>query len=178
MYMHNNIIILGGNTSNNIKWLKKMTDVYKNDYNVLTISFDNWQDNSMINFKKESKKLINLCKEQEKYIILAKSAGAVLAALEIEKGNITPSLFIVLGMPLKFANKNNIDIKRIFNNVKNKCKILIIQQKYDPQGRAKEISDMFDGNILVKPINGNNHVYTNFLAIKNEVDFFIKSNIS
>ena len=105
MYIYNNIIILEENASNDIKWLKNMTDVHKNDYNVFTISFDNWQDNTMIDFKKESKKLINLCKETEKYIILTKSAGAVL---EIEKENIIPSVFIALGMPLKFANKNNI----------------------------------------------------------------------
>ena len=48
--MYNNIIILEGNASNDIKWLKNMTDVHKNDYNVFTISFDNWQDNTNKNY--------------------------------------------------------------------------------------------------------------------------------
>lgn len=50
--MHNDIIILGGNTSNNIKWLRQMVNVYKKNYNVFSLFFDNWEDNSMIDFEK------------------------------------------------------------------------------------------------------------------------------
>lgn len=60
--MHNDIIILGGNTSNNIKWLRQMVNVYKKNYNVFSLFFDNWEDNSMIDFEKEGKKLRKLCK--------------------------------------------------------------------------------------------------------------------
>lgn len=175
--MHNDIIILGGNTSNNVKWLKQMVNVYKKNYNVFALSFDNWKDNSMIDFKKEGKKLIQLCDKKENYIIIAKSVGAVLTAMEIEKKNITPSIFIVLGLPLKFSFENHIDIKKIFNKINDKCKILIIQQKFDPQGSVRKVVDMFGETILIKPINGNKHIYANFLPIKKEVDFFIESNL-
>lgn len=174
--MKKDIIILGGNTSNNVKWLKQMTDVYKKDYNVFSLPFDNWKDNSMIDLKKEGKKLIQLCDKKKNYIIIAKSAGAVLAAMEIEKENIVPNIFIVLGLPLKFSFKNHIDIKRIFNKINSRCKILIIQQKFDPQGSVKEVFDMLEETILIKPINGNKHIYANFVSIKKEVDSFIKSN--
>ena len=60
--MHNDIIILGGNTSNNIKWMRQMVNVYKKNYNVFSLFFDNWEDNSMIDFEKEGKKLRQLCK--------------------------------------------------------------------------------------------------------------------
>lgn len=164
--MIDNIIILGGNTPNNIKWLQKMTNVYEKDYNVFILSFDNWKNNTMIDFEKESKKLIKLCNGKENYTIIAKSAGAILAAIEIKKKNINPSRLIVLGLPLKFSFNNHIDVKKIFDDINNKCKVLIIQQKYDPQGSAKEVYDMFDGKIIVKTINGNKHIYANFLQIK------------
>lgn len=175
--MHkDNVIILGGNTSNNIKWLEKLKSVYAKNYNVSTLFFDNWKDNTMIDFNKEGQKLIKLCEEKENYIIIAKSAGAILAAQEIKNNNITPNILIVMGMPLKFSLANQIDIKSLFNDISKKCKILIIQQKFDPQGSAKEISEMFNKNILVKTINGNKHVYANFLLIKKEIELFINSN--
>lgn len=152
-----------------------MEKLYKKDYNVYSLFFDNWKDNTMIDFNKESQKLINLCKGKENYIIIAKSAGAVLAAQEIKKANITPNLFIVMGLPLKFSLNNNIDIQQLFNIISTQCKILIIQQKFDPQGTSKEVSNMFKKNIFIKSINGNNHVYANFLQIKKDVDYFIKS---
>lgn len=173
--MHNDIIILGGNTSNNIKWLRQMVNVYKKNYNVFSLFFDNWEDNSMIDFEKEEKKLRQLCKGKKNYVIIAKSAGAVLAAIEIEKNNITPSIFVVLGLPLKFTFENRIKIKEILNNINNRCKILIIQQKFDPQGSVKEVFDLLGKNIRIKPINGNKHTYANFLLIKKEVDLFIES---
>ena len=173
--MHNDIIILGGNTSNNIKWLRQMVNVYKKNYNVFSLFFDNWEDNSMIDFEKEEKKLRQLCKGKKNYVIIAKSAGAVLAAIEIEKNNITPRIFVVLGLPLKFTFENRIKIKEILNNINNRCKILIIQQKFDPQGSVKEVFDLLGKNIRIKPINGNKHTYANFLLIKKEVDLFIES---
>ena len=175
--MSNDIIILGGNTPNNVKWLKQMEKVYKKDYNVSTLSFDNWKDSSMLDFEKESKKLIELCDKKENYIIIAKSAGAILTAMEIEKNSISPSIFVILGLPLKFSFNNHIDIEKIFNKISSKCKILIIQQKFDPQGSVREIIDMFGKTISIKPINGNKHIYANFLSIKKEIDLFIKYNL-
>ena len=131
--MNNDVIILGGNTPNNVKWLKQMEKVYKKDYNVSTLSFDNWKDSSMLDFE--------------------------------------------LGLPLKFSFNNHIDIKRIFNKISSKCKILIIQQKFDPQGSVRDIIDMLGETISIKPISGNKHIYANYLSIKKAIDLFIKYNL-
>lgn len=171
-----NVIILGGNSPNNINWIKSMEKTYKTDYNVSTLSFDNWQDNTMINFNRESKKLVSLCEEKENYIIIAKSAGAISVAQAIKSKRIKPKLLIVMGFPLQFSLDNNINIKSLFNDISKVCKILVIQQKYDPQGNAKKISELLDKNILIKIINGNNHVYANFNLIKEQVDSFIDMN--
>ena len=148
--MHNDIIILGGNTSNNIKWLRQMVNVYKKNYNVFSLFFDNWEDNSMIDFEKEGKKLRQLCKGKKNYVIIAKSAGAVLAAIEIEKNNITPSIFVVLGLPLKFTFENRIKIKEILNNImqmKEKTIINIANKVTDVKDMDK-IYLMVDGKFV------------------------------
>lgn len=58
--MFNNIIILGGNTSNNLSWIRKMENIYSKSYNVSILEFDNWKDDTMIDFDRESDKLIKL----------------------------------------------------------------------------------------------------------------------
>lgn len=174
--MKNELIILGENTPNNINWIKRMNDIYKSDYNVSTLFFENWKDNTMIDFDKEIKKLVSLCKNTDNYIIIAKSAGAILSVLEIEKNTIKPKVLIVMGFPLLFTLNNNINIIKMFNDISVKCKVLVIQQKFDPQGKAKDIEKMLNKNITVETIQGNNHVYANFSLIKNEVYSFINSN--
>ncbi len=171
-----NVIILGGNTPNNISWIENMKRVYKKNYKVSTLFFDHWKDNTKIDFEKESEKLRALCKEQQDYIIIAKSAGSILAAQEIKNKRIHPKLLIVMGFPLKFALKNHINIKDLFNDIRKVCKILIIQQKFDPQGNSKTICDLLNENITIQIINGNKHVYANFDSIKKQVDDFIETN--
>lgn len=111
-----------------------------------------------------------------KYAIIAKSAGAILASRVIKKEEITPNILIVLGLPLKFCFNNCIDIEKLFSEISKKCKVLIIQQEFDPQGSAKKVFDIFKNDIPVKMIKGNKHIYSNFLLIKKEVDLFIKNN--
>lgn len=114
---------------------------------------------------------------KKNYVIIAKSAGAVLAAIEIEKNNITPSIFVVLGLPLKFTFENRIKIKEILNNINNRCKILIIQQKFDPQGSVKEVFDLLGKNIRIKPINGNKHTYANWDKVIGRCEFEETENV-
>ena len=54
--MKKNIIILGGNSSNNKKWLKQMELTYQKDYNVYGVYYDNWENNTDIDFNIELEK--------------------------------------------------------------------------------------------------------------------------
>ena len=171
--MKKNIIILGGNSSNNIKWLKQMELTYKNDYNVYGVYYDNWFNNTDINYELELNKLKNITKDLKEYIIICKSAGSVLTLKAIEKELINPSKIIIMGLPLKYIKLINIDIKKLIFNAKNNREILIIQQKDDPQGKSKEVYEIIGNDIELIEIPGHHHVYTKYDKIKELIDNFI-----
>ena len=172
------IIILGGNNKSNISWLKKMEKVYSKDYDVISIYFDNWTLNSDINFDIELKKLINITSKHKDYIIVAKSAGAILSLQAIATRKIKPKKTIIMGIPLKYANSKKIDIKDLILRASFKSKILVIQQKYDPEAYAKELKEILPENIDFKEINGNHHTYLKIEDIKSIVDSFVMNDYS
>jgi len=171
--MKKNIIILGGNSSKNIKWLKQMEVTYKNDYNVYGVYYDNWFNNTDIDFEIELKKLENLTKALKEYTIICKSAGSIITLKAVDKEMINPSKIVIMGLPLRFIDIINIDIKNLLNRAKNNRKILIIQQKDDPQGKAKEVHEIIGNDIELIEIPGHYHTYTKYKNIKELIDKFI-----
>lgn len=167
------LIILGGNNNHNIKWLKKMKSTYQKDYDVTILFYDHWDNNTDMNFDLEINKLKKLMNENKESIIVAKSAGAVLSLIAVSRGIINPKKLIIMGLPLKFTERNGIDIKKLLFIAQKKLDILIIQQKNDPLGKVKEVKNIISGNIKLVEINGNYHTYTKYEDIKNIVDNFI-----
>ena len=167
--MKENIIILGGNSSNNIKWIKDMEELYKINYNVYTIYYDNWKDNSDINLDNELLKLKELTKDLKRYIIIAKSVGIILTLKGIIENIISPKQVIFLGLPLYICLKENIEIEDMLNKCNN-IKILVIEQKYDPVGNSKDVKNILNKNIDFKEIDGKDHYYGEIEYIKNIID--------
>ena len=171
------LIILGGNNSRNIEWLKKMESTYKIDYDVLTMHYDSWIDNSSIDFNVELVKLQQLVKNMKDYIIIAKSAGSILSMMGICNKMIMPKAIILMGLPLKFAENNNINLEYMLQKVKQFCSVLIIQQKNDPLGKSSDVRKMLSDDIKLKQINGNYHWYGKYEEIKMIIDDFINNEI-
>jgi len=167
-----NLLILGGNSGNNIKWIKAMQKKYSEDYNTRTIFFDNWHDNTDLDFSKELVKLKNMVKEIDDYYIVAKSAGAILSLIAISENIISPNKIAIMGVPLKYAKQKNINLEDIITCVGAKKEILVIQQKNDPQGKSEEIRKILPSNIKVIEIMGNQHTYTKIEMIKSFIDDF------
>ena len=173
--MKKNIIILGGNSTKNIKWLKQMELTYNNDYNVYGVYYDNWLNNTDIDFELELNKLKNLTKDLKDYIVICKSAGSVLTLTAVDKKILNPTKIIIMGLPLRFIELIKVDINKLLTNAKNNRKILIIQQKDDPQGKSKEIHEIINDGIELIEIPGHHHAYTKYIKIKEIIDNFIKN---
>lgn len=167
------VIILGGNNNCNIKWLKRMNLTYKKDYEVTTVYYDNWVDNTDIDFDIELKKLKELVNDFEDYIIIAKSAGVVLSLIGMSKGGINPNAAVFMGMPLKFTQAKGINLTHLLSSVQEQCKILVIQQKNDPLGKAIEVKNILPEKVNFVEINGCYHSYTKYDDIKDIIDNFI-----
>lgn len=119
------------------------------------------------------KKIKQLIGGKDCYII-SKSIGSILTLIGIEKEIINPKKVIILGLPLKYLEKNNIDIKPLIENVINKTEVAVIQQKNDPIGKYEDVVQKLPNNIKVFEIPGNYHVYANLNIIKPLVDDFFK----
>lgn len=167
------IVVLGGNNNCNIKWLEKMRLIYQKDYEISLLYYDNWVDNSNINFDIELKKLKELVNDFDEYFIVAKSAGAVLALIGIDMGIINPKGLVVMGVPLEFAKVKKIDLGYLLTSSAEKSEILVIQQKYDPIGKACDVRKILSDKIKFEVINGCHHTYAKYEDIKNIVDNFI-----
>lgn len=171
------LIILGGNNSRNIEWLKKMKCTYKKEYDVLTMYYDSWIDNSSIDFNVELVKLQELVKNMKDYIIIAKSAGSILSLMGICNKMIIPKAIIIMGLPLVFAENNDINLEYMLEKVKQLCKVLIIQQKNDPLGKSSDVRKILSDGIKLEQINGNYHWYGKYEEIKLIIDGFINNEI-
>ncbi len=170
----NKLIILGGNASNNITWLKKMKKIYEKDYDVITIYYDHWNSDKKIDFDLELKKIRKIVMDLNDYYVLAKSVGSVISLIGIERQIIKPKGIIILGFPLRYLENNNINIDATIKMASAKTKVLVIQQKNDPVGSYREVVEKLPNNIKTVEIPGVYHVYSNINCIKNLVDDFIK----
>ncbi|MDD4795518.1 MAG: hypothetical protein PHG03_03045 [Bacilli bacterium] len=50
------LIILGGNTSNNSEWIRKIKKTFGKDYDAKEVYYDHWNTGDKINFNAELKK--------------------------------------------------------------------------------------------------------------------------
>jgi hypothetical protein len=171
--MKKNVIILGGNTNKNIPWINRMQEEYSLDYNVITLFFDNWKDNSDIDFDIELLKLREITDNIDNYNIVAKSAGALAVLMGIGSDVIKPDSIVIMGVPLDFAKHKDIDVLKLFVEAKDKTNILVIQQTNDPQGKAEVVEKLLPKDIIFIEIEGNNHSYDEISNIKQFVDSFI-----
>lgn len=171
--MKRNLIILGGNSSNNIYWINKMKHYYEKDYNVYTFYYDNWFNENDFNYEKEIVKLKDIIEKIDNYIIIAKSIGIIFTIKAMQDKIVKPDKLICLGVPIYVTEKNGINMKTDFDQISNIANILVIQQKFDPTGKSIDVKNILNNKIEFQEINGKSHVYGAIDNIKKIVDQFI-----
>lgn len=165
-----NILILGGNTSNNLSWINKYTKEYQKNNKVKSIKYDHWNTNNKIDRELELNKVITELKEFNNYSIIAKSVGSIITLTGIERNLIKPDNLIILGLPLLYIKNNEIDIISLLEKAKKETNIMIIQQKDDPIGKYTEVKELVPKDIKVIEIPGHYHIYGNIKIIKDIID--------
>lgn len=169
-----NLLILGGNTSNNLDWIYKFTKEFKKNNKVKNIKYNHWNTNNLLDFEVETNKVINELKEFKEYSIIAKSVGSIITLKAIKNNLIKPKNLIILGLPLRYIERNEIDINELLNYAKTKTHIIIIQQKDDPIGKYEEVTKLISKDIKVISIPGHYHIYGNVKLIKEIINQEIK----
>lgn len=170
-----NILILGGNSKNNISWIKEVNETFKNDYEVMDVYYDHWKNDSEIDFDIELKKLEKMLCNTNDYYIVAKSIGSIISLMGIEKNIIKPKGIIILGFPITFLKEQNFNYEPLIESAIKETKILIIQQQNDPLGKYSEVRNELQNIIKVVEVPGDDHSYNDIKSIKQLTDEFIKS---
>ena len=173
-----NLILLGGNGIDNKKWIEDVETSLRPLFQSTTVvNYDHWQAGEwMINLDKEKEKLVETVKSAGEYVIFAKSAGSLVTVKAVYEKLISPPKCIFVGVPLKWARKNNFDIDTWYQGLS--IPTMVIQHTDDPFASSKELTDFFSEK-SAKPIKfeelpGDTHDYNELEAIKKFVLDFIK----
>lgn len=173
-----NIILLGGNTKNNIEWIKKTKKQFVQDYNVYELYYDHWYSNSEININSELDKLVKIANKKYNYCIVSKSIGSIISLIGIQKERLKPQKLVIMGLPLRYIERVGIDIGMYLDNALIKTKVIIIQQENDPIGKYNEVAKLLcNKNIELVRIPGHYHVYNNMKCIIPIVEKFLNSEV-
>jgi len=171
-----NLILLGGNSINNKKWIEDVESCLKPLFQSTTIiNYAHWKaGEGMIDLDKEKEKLAQTAKNLDGYIIFAKSAGSLVTVKAIFEKLISPQKCIFAGIPLNWARKSNFDINAWYKDYS--IPTITIQHANDPLASSKELSEFLSQlttMVKVEELPGDTHDYNEFDIIKKLVSDFI-----
>ena len=169
--MKKNILILGGYSKNNIEWIENVKSICNLDNNVFIVKYDNWYNYKEMDFNKEIEKILSIINNEHIDIIIAKSIGIYL--LTKLKDIIKLKNIIFIGYPLEVLKKENIDIKDAIKKMNKENKLYIIQQEKDPLCSYNKLKNMFNNEIKLIKIDGNDHAYDNYHELINLINKII-----
>ena len=158
------MLILGGNSKNNISWINELKNNYSANYDVSKVEYDNWYNDKEMDFDYEIEKVGKLIKDTNYDIIVAKSIGMVIICYLSREINIKNKKIIFMGYPKYFLDKENVNIKDDIYKLNSENKLLLIQQKEDPLCSYKDAYDDLKSVDIVE-IEGNDHSYNDLLKI-------------
>ena len=171
------IIIIGGNSSRNKLWIDRATRAYRSTYDVIPFYFSHWEtDDEDIDFTEELRRLSSVLDQIDEYIIIAKSAGALLTLMGVSSNRLSPLAFVAYGVPMDYARYRRIDIRKLYISIREQCPVLVLQQVQDPQGSAAALKRFLPSWVPVIPISGDDHAYDNIVHVKKYSDAFINLN--
>lgn len=158
------MLILGGNSKNNISWINELENNYSASYDVSKVEYDNWYNDNEMDFDYEIEKVGKLIKETNYDIILAKSIGMVIICYLSREIDIKDKKIVFMGYPKYLLDKENINIKDDIYKLNSENKLLLIQQKEDPLCSYQDAYDELK-RVDVVEIEGNDHSYNDLLNI-------------
>jgi len=172
-----NLILLGGNSIDNKKWIENVETYLKPLFQSTTIiNYDHWQTGEwMINLDTEKEKLTQTAKNLGEYMIFAKSAGSLVTVKAIFEKLISPQKCIFAGIPLNWARKSNFDVDIWYKDYL--VPTLAIQHTNDPLASFKELIEFLSQltkSVKVEELPGDTHDYDEQDIIKKLVSDFIR----
>ncbi|OGC82056.1 MAG: hypothetical protein A2V81_02795 [Candidatus Abawacabacteria bacterium RBG_16_42_10] len=173
-----NLILLPGNSrKSNEQWIKDVAEAVKDSFTSNYIhTYQHWQEEEGgIDYDMELTSLVEEVKKFDTYAIFAKSAGAILAMIGIDKGLLHPQKCIFTGTAIAFAQSLRIDIEAILQRYQ--VPTLFIQKTDDPAYPFLDLKDILikskTKNYELLEIPGYDHDYNDIAQLKELIVNFL-----
>lgn len=136
-----NALILGGNSPHNKEWVRQLHAALAPLFTtVATHDYAHWASaGETIDFDHELRAIQREARALDDYIIIAKSAGVLLALKGISDNILRPDKVIFLGTPLNYIHRHTMEHE--FESWLKKLTepMLAIQNAHDPAAAAGEV---------------------------------------
>lgn len=120
-------IFLPGNSASNKEWIDRLAQEFDTPKEV--VHYSHWGSNENdLDFNTELKKLAGLSNDE--YIVIAKSAGSILALKAIEEGILNVKKCFFVGFPMLYISKLDVNIQKLLDN---DIESVFIQKRKDYQ---------------------------------------------
>lgn len=172
------IVLLGGNSPSNIFWLEAMENELKKEHNdVFTHRYSHWDTNiQLIELDKELKNLQKELENEKQYVIVGKSAGALLALKGVSERKLSPSACVFMGTAILWGREKGFDVNRWVKGFS--VPTLFIQKSGDPaiapdalENLLKESSSQ---NYKLHVMLGEEHEYAEYQELSQTIISFLK----
>lgn len=170
------LIILGGNSQGNKKWVQEMNNCLRQSYSTSMFYYSHWEtENSDIDFEKEIRRLSNLIKNKnvQSYSLVAKSAGFILALQGTANGELRPRTIVGYGLPIEYAEYRGINLKTLIEHSAKTTSVICVQAHGDPQGSFADTEKLIADMIPIVGIEGQTHDYSQFEGMSNIANAFV-----
>jgi hypothetical protein len=171
------LILLPGNSKSNKEWSEAASQAFSGVFKDIYIHhyshWDNGQDS--VDFDVEAKNLSEIIGLND-CVIIAKSAGAMLAMYCVYKNLLTPQKCIFVGLPVLWAKEKKIDLGDWIQGYN--VPTIIIQNSDDPITSYDEMKSFIEKfnkqDITLVEVVGNNHKYDDFEMLKLKAEEFFR----
>jgi len=172
------IVLLGGNSPKNENWLKELEQELRPfSNNIYLHKYSHWgQGQEVINLDKELEQLSKELKNEKNYIIIAKSAGAILALKGIKEKILTPKACVFMGTAIIWAKYQGHKIEKWLKGYS--VPTLFIHNSKDPAISPEDLMGTLEkqkvSNYKMKILLAKGHDYLDFKKIYKSTKDFIK----
>lgn len=170
-----NLGLLPGNS--HLEWMREVEDKIKPLFDETKLleykHFETGEE--LIDLEHESDKLEELIYDLGEYLIVAKSAGSILAVKNIFENKINPIGCVFMGVPILWAREKGFEVDKWIKNYS--MPTLFIQQTNDPYMPAEKLREwLLENNVsnyTLVEVPGDNHHYEDLELLKSGIEKFI-----
>ncbi len=172
------IVLLGGNSPTNISWLEGIEAELKKEYgDVFSHRYIHWDTNApLINLDKELENLQKELKNAEQYVIVAKSAGALLTLKGVRERKLAPAACVFMGTAILWGREKGFDVDVWLKGYS--VPTLFVHKSGDPAiaPSALEVLLKESGsqNYKLHVITGNEHEYSEYQTLTQVIHSFLQ----